>query len=224
MLDTYKSTEMATGRQITKTSMVVSKSQPATSILKRIVDICVSGAAILFLLPALLLIALLIKVDSAGPVLFRQRRTGLNGRIFSIYKFRSMTVAEDGDKVVQAKQNDQRVTNVGRLLRRTSLDEIPQLLNILLGDMSLVGPRPHARAHDDEFVKTVQKYNDRFRAKPGLTGLAQVRGYRGEIVTRDDIEKRIEYDNEYIENWSIGMDITTIVMTVPCLFGHKNAY
>lgn len=224
MLDTYKSTEMGTGRQITKTSMVVSKSQPATSILKRIVDICVSGTAILFLLPALLLIALLIKVDSAGPVLFRQRRTGLNGRIFSIYKFRSMTVAEDGDKVVQAKQNDQRVTNVGRLLRRTSLDEIPQLLNILLGDMSLVGPRPHARAHDDEFVKTVQKYNDRFRAKPGLTGLAQVRGYRGEIVTRDDIEKRIEYDNEYIENWSIGMDITTIVMTVPCLFGHKNAY
>jgi len=196
----------------------------AVSFTKKFIDFCVAMGALLFLLPALLTIALLIKIDSPGPVFFRQRRTGLDGRMFHIYKFRSMTVAEDGDRVVQAKANDQRVTRIGRLLRRTSVDEIPQLLNIVKGDMSLVGPRPHALSHDQEFASIVPDYNARFQTRPGLTGLAQVNGYRGEIVTRNDIEKRVAYDVEYIESWSIWLDIMTILKTVPCLFGHKNAY
>lgn len=207
-----------------KASPEIVRRPVAVSFVKKLIDFCVAMGALLFLLPALLTIALLIKIDSPGPVFFRQRRTGLDGRMFHIYKFRSMTVAEDGDRVVQAKANDQRVTRVGRLLRRTSLDEIPQLLNIVKGDMSLVGPRPHALSHDQEFASVVPDYNQRFQTRPGLTGLAQVNGYRGEIVTRTDLEKRIAYDVEYIETWSIGLDIMTILKTVPCLFGHKNAY
>ena len=196
----------------------------AQSFVKRAIDFAVALMALVFLAPALLVVALLIKLDSRGPVFFRQRRTGLNGKLFYIFKFRSMTVAEDGEKVVQATQNDKRVTGVGRILRRTSIDEIPQLINIVKGDMSLVGPRPHALSHDKEFAPVVNNYNDRFRARPGLTGLAQVRGYRGEIVERVDLEKRITSDIEYIEQWSIWMDIATVFKTIPCLFGHRNAY
>ncbi|MGZ3304366.1 MAG: sugar transferase [Asticcacaulis sp.] len=196
----------------------------ATSTIKRLFDIIFSLSALVFLLPFFVAVAILIKVDSKGPVLFLQKRSGLNGKLFNIYKFRSMTVAENGDRVIQAKADDKRVTRVGKILRRTSLDEVPQLINIFLGDMSFVGPRPHALAHDKEFAVALPVYPRRFRARPGLTGLAQVRGYRGEIHTAEDLENRLEADLEYIETWSFIVDVKTLAKTVPLMFGDKNAY
>lgn len=192
--------------------------------LKRLFDIIVSLSALVFMLPFLIPVAILIKLDSPGPVFFKQRRSGLDGKLFEIYKFRSMTVAENGDRVIQAKANDTRVTRIGKILRKTSLDEVPQLINILRGEMSFVGPRPHALAHDAEFAMAVPSYTRRFQTRPGLTGLAQVRGYRGEIHCREDLEKRIEADIEYIENWSFMTDIVTVLKTVPLMFGDKKAY
>jgi putative colanic acid biosysnthesis UDP-glucose lipid carrier transferase len=196
----------------------------ARSICKRILDVAVASMALAFLLPVFLIVAAMITIESKGGVFFLQRRTGLNGKIFQIYKFRSMRVAEDGDKVVQAKQNDDRVTMVGRFIRKTSIDELPQLLNVLKGDMSLVGPRPHALAHDGEFASKVPAYQSRFQARPGLTGLAAIRGYRGEIKTHACIEGRVNADNEYIESWSIWSDVMIIAKTVPMIFRDKNAY
>ncbi len=196
----------------------------AKSLIKRAFDFMAALMALAFLSPILVFVAILIKLDSKGPVFFLQRRSGLNGELFHIYKFRSMTVTDDGDKVVQAKVNDQRVTRVGKILRRTSIDEVPQLINIVRGEMSIVGPRPHALAHDKEFAQTSQRYNDRFRARPGLTGLAQVRGYRGEIQCEQDLLGRIDSDNEYIERWSLALDIATILKTVPLVFKDSNAY
>lgn len=196
----------------------------ARSICKRALDIAVASMALAFLLPVFVIVAALIKLESKGGALFLQRRTGLNGKIFLIYKFRSMRVAEDGDKVVQAKQNDDRVTMVGRFIRKTSIDELPQLLNVLKGDMSLVGPRPHALAHDGEFAIKVPTYQGRFQARPGLTGLAAIRGYRGEIKSHACIEGRVNADNEYIESWSIWSDVMIMAKTVPMIFKDKNAY
>ena len=194
------------------------------SSLKRVFDIMISMTALLVMLPFLLPVALLIKLDSPGPIFFLQRRSGLNGKLFNIYKFRSMTVAENGDRVVQAKAGDKRVTAVGKVLRKTSLDEVPQLINILRGEMSFVGPRPHALAHDTEFAVAVPSYTRRFQTKPGLTGLAQVRGFRGEIHCREDLEKRIEADIEYIETWTFVSDVMMVFRTVPLMFGDKKAY
>lgn len=194
------------------------------SVLKRAFDFALALMALTFLFPAFVIIAILIKLDSEGPVFFRQKRTGLNGQMFNILKFRSMTVQENGHKVVQAKANDKRVTRVGKFLRRTSLDELPQLINILKGDMSIVGPRPHALAHDIGFSELVPSYNERFHTRPGLTGLAQVRGYRGEIHTKSDVEVRIGSDVEYIKNWTFSSDIIIIARTVPLIFGDKKAY
>lgn len=224
MIETVKSASLPPRAIVVSGRELVPMARVATSPAKRFMDVSIALAALIFLLPALLFVALLIKIDTPGPVFFRQRRTGLNGRVFHIFKFRSMTVTEDGDRIVQAKANDKRVTSIGRILRRTSIDEIPQLINVVLGDMSLVGPRPHAMSHDQEFSTQVANYNGRFHARPGLTGLAQVNGYRGEIFTRNDLEKRIAYDLEYISTWSLALDIVTIFRTVPCLFGHKNAY
>jgi len=196
----------------------------ARSSLKRLFDIVISLTALIVMLPFLVPVAILIKLDSPGPVFFLQRRSGLNGKLFNIYKFRSMTVAENGDRVVQAKANDKRVTRVGKILRKTSLDEVPQLINILRGEMSFVGPRPHALAHDTEFAVVVPSYTRRFQTKPGLTGLAQVRGFRGEIHCREDLEKRIEADIEYIENWTFATDVMMVFRTVPLMFGDKKAY
>lgn len=224
MFDGIKAQDTLVDRLAYSAASVDRPKKVALSLVKRSVDFSLAFCALLFLAPALLLIALLIKLDSKGSVFFRQRRAGLNNEVFHIYKFRSMTVAEDGEKVTQAKANDQRVTRIGKILRRTSVDEIPQLLNILKGDMSFVGPRPHALAHDKEFTALLPVYPVRFAAKPGLTGLAQVRGFRGEITTFDDLEKRISADIEYIEKWSILMDVGIILGTVPVLFGHKNAY
>ena len=197
---------------------------PAQSVQKRVLDFAASLGLLIFLAPTLLLIALAIKLDSRGPVLFMQRRTGLNGVPFKVFKFRSMTVAEDNAAVKQATRNDARVTRVGRFIRRSSLDELPQLLNVLRGDMSLVGPRPHALAHDEYYGSNISEYHQRFRARPGITGLSQVKGFRGETETIADMEQRIRFDNIYIENWSILKDVGILVSTAFVVPLQRTAY
>ena len=200
------------------------RSRIAESWAKRGLDIAAAGAALLLFLPLLITIALAVRLESGGPVIFKQRRTGHRGRIFTIYKFRTMTVAEDNDAVKQATRDDSRVTEVGALLRKLSLDELPQFLNILKGDMSLVGPRPHALAHDCQYGKQIATYADRFRAKPGLTGLAQVNGLRGEILGPRCMRERIAADNIYIESWSLGLDIAILAKTTLIIFSDPQAY
>lgn len=192
--------------------------------LKRITDIAVSGISLVLLFPLLIMTAIAIKLDSPGPVIFKQRRSGFNGRQFQIMKFRTMSVLEDGEKVVQAKPNDSRVTRVGAWLRRTSIDELPQLLNVLRGQMSLIGPRPHALAHDSEFNAQVAKYAYRHHVKPGITGWAQVHGFRGRTCNLVDIEKRLELDLWYIDNWSLALDLKIALMTVIEIIQGENAY
>ncbi|WP_334174051.1 undecaprenyl-phosphate glucose phosphotransferase [Pseudoxanthobacter sp.] len=191
---------------------------------KRALDVLLSAMAIAFLSPVLLACALAVRLSSPGPVIFRQRRSGFGGRKFAIYKFRSMTVMEDGHKVTQATRNDKRITAVGRVLRATSLDELPQLFNVLFGSMSLVGPRPHALAHDDEFSQFISNYAFRHHVKPGITGWAQCHGLRGETRTRDQIERRVQYDLWYIDNWSIWLDIWVLFATVLVVLKRSNAY
>ena len=190
---------------------------PASSIRKRSLDVVGAATALLLFLPLLLLIALLIRLESSGPIIFRQRRGGLNGRTFTIYKFRTMRVLEDGDMITQARPNDTRVTSFGALLRRTSMDELPQLLNVLKGDMSLVGPRPHALAHDRFYGDLIPNYAGRLRTRPGLTGLAQVAGLRGETRELNEMAERVRYDLRYIEQWSILLDLKLIAGTAQAL-------
>lgn len=192
--------------------------------LKRAFDIVCAASALIVFAPLLLLIATLVAATSPGPILFRQRRTGRDGQIFSILKFRSMTVMEDGDVIAHAVRNDSRVTPLGALLRRTSLDELPQLLNVLRGDMSIVGPRPHALAHDDRYGSLVPHYGQRFAVRPGLTGFAQIQGLRGEIRTLDCMARRASADADYARNWSFRRDLAIIVETVPLLLKRTNAY
>jgi putative colanic acid biosysnthesis UDP-glucose lipid carrier transferase len=165
-----------------------------------------------------------IKLDSPGPILFRQQRLGFNGCSFQIYKFRTMSVLEDGLSAIQARVDDDRVTRLGKWLRRTSIDELPQLLNVLDGGMSLVGPRPHAVAHDNQFDKLVRNYAFRQRMKPGLTGWAQVHGFRGPTTTTDLIERRVEYDLWYIDNWSLKLDFGILLQTPLEVLRGSNAY
>jgi putative colanic acid biosynthesis UDP-glucose lipid carrier transferase len=191
---------------------------------KRTIDVVLAGVGLIMLLPLLTIVAFAIKLDSPGPILFRQQRCGFNGRSFQICKFRTMSVLDDGPSIVQAQRGDKRVTRVGAWLRRTSIDELPQLLNVLDGSMSLVGPRPHAIAHDGEFDKMVRNYAFRRRVKPGLTGWAQVCGSRGPTPTTASVEQRVDYDLWYIENWSLGLDFTILLRTpIEILRGH-NAY
>ena len=182
--------------------------------LKWLIDIFGAGIGLLVLLPFLLLIALLIVLESRGPILFRQRRTGRDGAVFVIYKFRTMNVMEDGSKVIQATRKDNRVTRMGIFLRRSSIDELPQLINVLKGDMSLVGPRPHAVAHDECYAQMVADYRLRFHAKPGITGLAQISGFRGEIRDIDHLRERVARDLDYIEKWSLKTDARILLSTV----------
>lgn len=211
--------------ELAATTLELQSAAPARSAAKVAFDTLVAAAALVFLAPLLILCAIAIKLDSAGPVIFRQRRTGLNGRVFHINKFRTMRVAEDGENIRQASRDDARVTRVGAFLRRTSIDELPQLLNVLRGDMSLIGPRPHALAHDARFGAQIATYRGRFRAKPGLTGLAQVRGHRGEIQDIAEMVDRVDSDNAYIENWSLWLDLRIAVATLGLLFGRDpNAY
>jgi Undecaprenyl-phosphate glucose phosphotransferase len=183
-------------------------------LLKRAVDLLGASAGLLLLSPLMLTTALLIKVDSPGPIFFSQWRSGFNGRLFRIFKFRSMTVLEDGPVIAQATRDDPRVTRVGQWLRRTNIDELPQLFNVLRGEMSLVGPRPHAAAHDSEYERKIADYAFRFQFKPGITGWAQSNGCRGETRTLDLMSKRVECDLWYINNWSVWLDIRILFKTL----------
>jgi putative colanic acid biosynthesis UDP-glucose lipid carrier transferase len=191
---------------------------------KRSIDLALAGMALTLLLPLFAIVAVAIKLDSPGPILFRQQRCGFNGRFFQIFKFRTMSVLEDGPSIVQAQLGDKRFTRLGAWLRRTSIDELPQLINVLNGSMSLVGPRPHAVAHDSEFDKIVRNYAFRRRVKPGLTGWAQVHGCRGPTPTAASIEQRVDYDLWYIDNWSLSLDIAILVRTPIELIRGHNAY
>ncbi|MFN4091446.1 MAG: exopolysaccharide biosynthesis polyprenyl glycosylphosphotransferase [Brevundimonas sp.] len=191
---------------------------------KRMLDVVVATTALVILIPAFVVIALLVRLDSPGPILFRQRRTGLNGRIFRILKFRTMSVIEDGHAISHATRNDPRVTRIGDFLRKSSLDEMPQLINVILGHMSLVGPRPHALAHDAQYGALLPQYVQRFAVRPGLTGLAQVKGFRGEIHQLDCMEQRVNADVEYVKTWSILSDIVILFQTVPLILRRVNAY
>jgi putative colanic acid biosynthesis UDP-glucose lipid carrier transferase len=192
--------------------------------LKRVIDIVFAATALIVLSPLLILIAVAIKLDSAGPVLFRQHRRGFNGQQFCILKFRTMSVLEDGQSILQATPDDRRITRLGKLLRRVSIDELPQLWNALTGSMSLVGPRPHALAHDNEFDKIVGHYAVRNHVKPGLTGWAQVHGCRGATPTIADVKRRVDLDLWYIDNWSFQLDCLIILRTVFEVVRGRNAY
>ena len=188
--------------------------------LKRVMDIALSGLALVVLSPILLAVSVAIRFDSAGPIIFRQRRNGFNENVFNIYKFRSMVVKEEDNVVVQARKNDPRVTRVGRFLRRTSIDELPQLINVLKGEMSIVGPRPHALAHDDEYKLLIGDYYKRHHVKPGITGWAQVNGYRGETALIADMQDRVDCDIWYIKHWSLTLDLTIMLKTCFGVFVH----
>jgi putative colanic acid biosynthesis UDP-glucose lipid carrier transferase len=196
----------------------------ASSWRKRALDVVGASAALILFLPLMLAIALAIGCESPGPVFFRQQRTGLHGRRFTILKFRTMYVEPEGAEVRQARFGDRRVTNVGRVLRKLSIDELPQLINVLKGEMSLVGPRPHALSHDAQWSVTAAGYAERFRVRPGLTGLAQVRGLRGEIVGDEGVHLRVAADNEYIDSWSFAGDLQLLLRTVPLVLNDPKAY
>lgn len=191
---------------------------------KRGMDIVLAGMALLMIWPLMAIIALGVKLSSAGPVLFKQRRYGLNGEEIKVYKFRSMTVCENGASVTQASRSDARITRFGGFLRKTSLDELPQIINVLEGKMSLVGPRPHAVAHNEQYRKLIDGYMFRHKVRPGITGWAQVNGLRGETETIDKMSKRIEYDLDYLRHWSFWMDIKIILKTIRLVFGDSKAY
>ena len=191
---------------------------------KRLLDFSGALFGILFLSPVMLALAIGVKLSSPGPVLFRQVRYGIAGKAINVYKFRSMQVASNDAPVIQATVNDPRVTPFGNFMRRTSLDELPQLFNVLSGDMSLVGPRPHAVSHNELYRKLVSGYMFRHKVKPGITGWAQVNGLRGETETLEKMQKRVDYDLYYVQHWSFWLDIVIIWRTIKVLFGDKNAY
>lgn len=191
--------------------------------LKRAFDIALSSAALLLLAPALLLIMLAIRLESPGPAIYRQWRGGFGGRPFQIWKLRTMRVCEDAHSVKQAVAGDPRVTQIGGFLRRTSIDELPQLVNVLIGDMSLIGPRPHALRHDREFAVIDPRYNERQRARPGITGLAQTRGCRGPTGEPIRVKNRTGYDVAYVRNWSFGRDLAILARTLMVIWGDPDA-
>jgi len=185
---------------------------------KAVEDRVIALIALILLSPLMLIIALLIKLDSPGPVIFRQSRTGWNGKEFHIWKFRSMKLHQESNgEVKQATKDDDRMTRIGRFVRKTSIDELPQLFNVLAGTMSMVGPRPHAIEHNSDYDQRIRAYMTRHRIKPGITGLAQINGYRGETDTLDKMKKRVEYDMEYINNWSFWLDLEILLKTIPAL-------
>jgi len=193
-------------------------------LIKRVEDIMLAGTILVVVAIPLLLIAIGVKLSSPGPVIFKQHRYGLRGNKIEVWKFRTMTVCENSDQVVQAQKNDPRVTKFGAFLRRTSLDELPQLFNVLQGCMSLVGPRPHAVVHNEQYRKLIDRYMLRHKVKPGITGLAQVNGWRGETDSLDKMQKRVEHDLAYIHNWSLWLDLKIILLTAFRAFTDKNAY
>jgi Undecaprenyl-phosphate glucose phosphotransferase len=197
---------------------------PTERAAKRILDLSLATAGFLAVLPLMLVTALLIKLDSRGPILFRQKRNGFNGQTFDIFKFRTMDVLEDGPRIAQATPNDPRVTRLGRWLRSSSIDELPQLFNVIRGDMSLVGPRPHATSHNSEYENLIANYAFRHHVKPGLTGWAQVNGFRGETRHIEQMKHRVEHDLWYINNWSPLLDLRIILQTVTVVLRQNAAY
>jgi len=193
-------------------------------VIKRLSDILISSTFLLLASPLLLIIALLVRLSSRGAIIFRQRRYGLDGREFIVYKFRTMTVTEDGPGIAQATRDDRRVTAVGRFLRRHSLDELPQLINVLQGRMSLVGPRPHAIAHNEKYRKLISGYMIRHKVLPGITGLAQISGCRGETERLEEMQARVQLDLEYLRHWSPLLDLKILALTALQLIRHEKAY
>jgi putative colanic acid biosynthesis UDP-glucose lipid carrier transferase len=192
--------------------------------LKRAMDLVMATLLLILLAIPMACVALAVKLTSRGPVFFRQRRYGMDGKEIKVWKFRSMQVCDDGPVVKQAKKNDARLTPIGGFLRKTSLDELPQLFNVIGGSMSLVGPRPHATAHNEQYRKAIQGYMLRHKVKPGITGLAQVNGWRGETDTLEKMQKRVEFDHKYIREWSLWTDIKILLMTVVTVLKRDNAY
>ncbi|ENI2487256.1 undecaprenyl-phosphate glucose phosphotransferase, partial [Escherichia coli] len=192
-------------------------------VLKRLEDIILSVVILTLISPILIIISLCVKLTSPGPIIFKQTRYGMDGKPIKVWKFRTMVVMEN-DNVTQATKNDVRVTKVGRFLRRTSLDELPQFFNVLFGGMSIVGPRPHAVIHNEQYRSLIEGYMLRHKVKPGITGWAQINGWRGETDTLEKMEKRVEYDLEYIREWSIWLDIRIIFLTIFKGFIGKAAY
>lgn len=195
-----------------------------SGISKRISDVAIASLILLLIWPLLLIIAIGVKLSSPGPVIFKQRRYGLDGQEILVYKFRSMRVCEDGVTIQQAGRSDSRVTGFGAFIRRTSLDELPQFINVLQGRMSVVGPRPHAVAHNEQYRKLIKGYMLRHKVKPGITGWAQVNGLRGETETLEKMRSRIQYDIDYMRNWSLGFDLIIIAKTIGVVWRDQNAY
>ena len=214
-------------REIAGIPVITLSETPLTGtrlMIKSLEDVVLSALILILVSPILLAVAIAIKLDSRGPIFFRQQRMGWNGKIFRIWKFRSMHVHQpENGAIVQAQKNDPRVTRVGAVIRRTSLDELPQVFNVLMGEMSLVGPRPHAIQHDEEYSRRIADYFARHNIKPGITGLAQVRGYRGETRDIEQMIQRVESDIEYINNWSLALDLSILIRTTTVFTG-KNAY
>jgi len=208
---------------LTALSLTAPPLGPMQVALKRVFDFVLAGTALFLLAPLFAAIALAIRFTSAGPVFFRQRRRGYNSREFRIWKFRTMTTMDDGAHVAQASVNDPRVTSVGRYLRRFNLDELPQLINVLVGEMSLVGPRPHAVAHDEHYGERIVSYPRRLNVKPGITGWAQVNGFRGRTETDESMRARVDCDLYYIDNWSILFDLYILALTVLSPKAYRNA-
>ncbi len=202
----------------------VSYNKLYVNFLKPLIDKTISAFLLVLLMPLFLLVALWIKLESKGPIFFRQSRVGIYGQTFHIFKFRSMTVTENGDDVVQAQKNDSRITKIGHFIRKTSIDELPQLINVLLGDMSLVGPRPHALNHDIEFSNRITNYQKRHVVLPGITGLAQVNGYRGPTDTDEQLIGRVKYDIIYTKSINFWTDIKILFKTAFLVFNDKNAF
>jgi len=196
----------------------------ADGVVKRISDIVLATLILLLITPLLLVVAIAVKLTSPGPIIFKQRRYGLDGQEIVVYKFRSMTVTEDGGEIRQAEKGDARITPLGALMRRTSVDELPQFVNVLQGRMSIVGPRPHAVAHNELYRKLIKGYMVRHKVRPGITGWAQVNGYRGETVTLDKMQGRIDYDLDYLRNWSLRLDLHIILKTIRLVLKDEKAH
>ncbi len=193
-------------------------------LIKRASDLLLAGAIVLLIAPLMLAVAIGVKLSSPGPVIFRQKRNGLDGEEITVYKFRSMTTMDDGAVVKQATRDDPRITPFGAFIRRNSLDELPQFFNVLHGSMSIVGPRPHAVAHNEMYRQLIKAYMVRHKVKPGITGWAQVNGHRGETETIEKMQARVEYDLEYLRNWTLGLDLVIILRTIKTVFYDKKAH
>lgn len=218
------SSSMAQVGNIQTISVYCNPMRGTYALIKRLEDIILSSIILIIISIPLLIIAIAVKATSKGPVIFKQDRYGLNGKRIKVWKFRSMTVTENTDVVTQATKNDARITKVGAFLRRTSLDELPQFINVLQGRMSVVGPRPHAVAHNEQYRKSVDFYMLRHKIKPGITGWAQVNGWRGETDTLGKMDMRIKYDLDYVRRWSLWMDFKIVLLTIFRSFNDKNAY